>query len=305
MAITWSEETREFHLLNEPISYVLRVHENGSLGQLALRTCARAWPLYSHLVPGGFDGFANRVGDPVALEYPTTGCGDYPSPRPRGPPRRRLDRPRPCLRESPDPPGQAADPGCRPVPGDLCRRRRRGRHARGHPGRCAERPDGRAPATRSSRDLPVVARSARIRNDGDATVQLEAAMSAVLDLPDPRLGSRPAVRRMGPREPRRRSPPPSRPAGRRQRPRGLEPSAQPVHRPAPRDDNRGRRRGLRLQPGLLGQLHRRGRGRPVTTRRGSASGSARTPSRWQLAPGDVVRHPRGGPGLLRCRASAG
>ena len=34
VAIAWSEETREFHLRNERISYVLRVHENGSLGHL-------------------------------------------------------------------------------------------------------------------------------------------------------------------------------------------------------------------------------------------------------------------------------
>ena len=92
------------------------------------------------------------------------------------------------------------------------------------------------------------------------------------------LGVRPAERRVGPREPRRDPAPAARPPVGRQRPRRLEPHPQPVHRAAPRDHHRGGRRGLRLQPRLLGQLPRRGRGRRRSTRPASGSGSARTRS---------------------------
>ena len=56
MAITWSAETREFHLRNERISYVLRVHENGSLGQLHFGPALAPGRSYSHLVPGALQG---------------------------------------------------------------------------------------------------------------------------------------------------------------------------------------------------------------------------------------------------------
>ena len=103
MAITWSPETREFHLRNEHISYVLRVHEDGSLGQLAFGPALAAGRSYGHIVPGGFAGFSNRVGDPVALDYPTTGSGDYRIPALEV---RHADGStvlRPGLREPPDP----------------------------------------------------------------------------------------------------------------------------------------------------------------------------------------------------------
>ena len=36
MPISWSPERREFHLHNDRISYVMRVHENGALGHVHL-----------------------------------------------------------------------------------------------------------------------------------------------------------------------------------------------------------------------------------------------------------------------------
>ena len=74
-------ERREFHLHNDRISYVMRVHENGALGHLHFGgppgRGSRRSPTSK---PGGFAGFSNRVGDPVALEYPTTGSGDHRIP---------------------------------------------------------------------------------------------------------------------------------------------------------------------------------------------------------------------------------
>src|SRR3954453_2914208 len=185
MAIIWSEETREFHLRNEQISYVLRVHENGSLGQLAFGSALAADRSYSHLVSGGFGGFANRVGEPVALQSPTTGSGDY----------------------------RVAGLEVRHADGSTVLDLAYASH-RILPGKPPIPDAGRLPATYVEDDaeadtlevtlvdapsgvtvdlwytifagLPVVARSARIRNDGDAAVDLEAAMSAVLDLPDAR-----------------------------------------------------------------------------------------------------------------------
>ena len=81
MPITWSPETRELHLRNDRVSYVMRVHDDGSLGHLALRGAARGGPAARRTSSRrGFGGFSNRVGDPVALEYPTTGGGDYRIP---------------------------------------------------------------------------------------------------------------------------------------------------------------------------------------------------------------------------------
>ena len=59
----------------------MRVHDNGALGHLHFGAAlapdrSRCRPVE----PDGFAGFSNRVGDPVALEYPTTGSGDYRIP---------------------------------------------------------------------------------------------------------------------------------------------------------------------------------------------------------------------------------
>src|SRR4051794_39499836 len=80
MPITWSPETRELHLHNERISYVMRVHDNGTLGHLHFGGALDPARSHVHLGPAGFAGFANRIGDPVPLEYPTTGSGDYRIP---------------------------------------------------------------------------------------------------------------------------------------------------------------------------------------------------------------------------------
>ena len=186
MAIDFLRESREFHLRNDRISYLLRVHDNGTLGHLAFGPALAPGRSYAHLAPRGFAGFGNRVGDPVALEYPTTGSGDY----------------------------RVAAIEVKLVDGSGVLHLTYAGHriTSGKP--VVPLGGGNLPVTYVEsddeadtlevtlidapsgvvvdlsftifRDLPVVARSARIRNDGSVTVQLTAAMSAALDLPDAR-----------------------------------------------------------------------------------------------------------------------
>jgi Alpha-galactosidase len=186
MAITFLPETREFHLRNDRISYLLRVHDDGTLGYLAFGQALAPGRSYAHFAPRGFAGFGNRVGDPVALEYPTTGSGDYRVP--------------------------ALEVELADGSGVLHLAYAGHRITTGKP--AVPLGGGNLPVTyvesddeadtlevtlvdESSgvavdlsytifRDLPIVARSARIRNDGAAAVRLTAAMSATLDLPDAR-----------------------------------------------------------------------------------------------------------------------
>ncbi|HEY1169103.1 MAG TPA: alpha-galactosidase [Candidatus Limnocylindrales bacterium] len=80
MVIEWSPETRELHLRNDLISYVVRVLENGWLGQVYFGPALADGRSYGHLVPGEFYGFSNRLGEAVPLEYPSGGGGDYRIP---------------------------------------------------------------------------------------------------------------------------------------------------------------------------------------------------------------------------------
>jgi len=80
MPIDWDAETHEFHLHSEQLSYVVCVLENGALGQLHVGAPLTTGRSYRHLAPGEFRGFDNRLGEPVAMEYPTEGTGDYRVP---------------------------------------------------------------------------------------------------------------------------------------------------------------------------------------------------------------------------------
>ena len=185
MPITYLPDTREFHLHNGLVSYALRVHDNGTLGHLHFGAPLTVGRSHAYLVTPAFTGFANRVGDPVPLEYPTTGSGDYRIP---------------ALTV------ELAD-GSTVL--DLVYRDHR--IVAGKPGRA---PDDRLPATYVETDAeadtleltlvdapsglavgltytifadrPVITRSAVIRNEGSGTVRLTGVMSASLDLPDDR-----------------------------------------------------------------------------------------------------------------------
>src|SRR5205809_516081 len=78
-AIEWISDTQELHLRNDQLSYVMRVHEGMALGQLHFGAPLAGGRSYAHLA-GTFAGFSNRLGDPITLEYPTGGSGDYRIP---------------------------------------------------------------------------------------------------------------------------------------------------------------------------------------------------------------------------------
>ena len=180
MSIEWRQEDRQFHLSNERISLVLRILDDGSLGHLHLGAVLTPGRSYRHLGPDPFDGFSNRVGEPVPLAYPTAGTGDFRVPA--------------LTVRSAD--GSSS----------LALRYRSHRILPGKPDL-----DG-LPSTYAESDAeaetleitvgdepaglevdlrftifggrPVIARSATIRNGGPAAMDLECAMSLALDLPD-------------------------------------------------------------------------------------------------------------------------
>ena len=80
MAIEWSPENREFHLHNDLVSYIVRVLENRWLGHVYFGAALAEGRSYAHLVPGEFYGFDNRLGEPVPVEYPSGGAGDFRIP---------------------------------------------------------------------------------------------------------------------------------------------------------------------------------------------------------------------------------
>ncbi len=186
MAISWSPDTREFHLHNGLVSYVLRVHASGALGQVAFGAPLAADRSYAHLTPVEFAGFSNRIGEPIAFEYPTTGSGDYRAPALEvalADGSRVLDLRYASHRILAGKPAGAAGPGTLPATYVEAED-----EADTLEVTLADASSGLSVVLSYSlfRDLPIVARSARIRNDGSDPIRLTTAMSAVLDLPDAR-----------------------------------------------------------------------------------------------------------------------
>ena len=300
MPIDWSPDAQEFHLRNDRISYVMRVLENGWLGHLYFGLGAEERPVVSPISwPGEFVGFSNRFGEPVPLEYPTGGGGDYRVPA--------------LAVEQPDGsgvldlrykshrimPGQAGHSGSAV---DLHRGGRRGRDARDPAPRSRRRSRGPALYT-LFRDRPLVARSMRLTNASKAPLIVRCAMSASMDIAGLGLAAHHAERRLGSRAPRRSARPPAGEAVRVEPPGRVELPAQPVRGAGPAVHDRGGRRGDRPVPGLLGQLPGRGGGGAV---RDGASTGGHQPRGLLVGAraGRGLRHARGDPGLLRTRASA-
>ncbi|MBI3745150.1 MAG: alpha-galactosidase [Chloroflexi bacterium] len=80
MPITWRDADRELHLHNGLLSLVLRVHENGWLGQLHAGAPLDPGRSYAHLAALPFTGFSNRLDDPLGFAVPTAGSGDFRIP---------------------------------------------------------------------------------------------------------------------------------------------------------------------------------------------------------------------------------
>ena len=180
MTIEWNPEAREFHLRNGLVSYVVRVLDNDWLGHLYFGPSLALGRSYAHLVPGEFFGFSNRLGEPVPLEYPSGGAGDYRIP--------------------------ALSVELADGSGVLDLRYRSHRIVAGKPlipglpstyvevgGEAETLEVVLADAIADLevrllytiyRNRPVVVRGARIANSGKSSVIVRAAMSATLDLPD-------------------------------------------------------------------------------------------------------------------------
>ncbi len=180
VSIEWRPDDRQFHLHNGRISLVLRVYEDVSLGHLHFGAPLPAGRSYRHLGPDPFEGFSNRVGEPVPLAYPTAGTGDFRVPA--------------LVATAAD--GSNA----------LALRYRDHRILSGKPAldglpstytevdleaetleiTLVDEPTGLAVDLRFTlfSDRPVIARSATIRNEGSVAVDLGCAMSLALDLPD-------------------------------------------------------------------------------------------------------------------------
>jgi alpha-galactosidase len=178
--IEWREDDRQLHLANGLLSNVLVVHENGAFGSLHFGAPLATGRSYRHVLSRPFRGFTNRLGDPVALELPTPGSGDFRIPG--------------LVVEGADGStvlelvytGHRITPG-KPSLGDL-------------PSTYVEADDeaetvevdlrdARSGLTATLiytiyRDLPVVVRSLLLRNDGREALTVRTAMSGVLDLPD-------------------------------------------------------------------------------------------------------------------------
>ena len=80
MPIDWDPAARSFHLHNGTLSLILRVYRSGALGSAYLGPALGAGKSRDVLLARDFAGFANRLSDPVALEYPTIGHGDFRVP---------------------------------------------------------------------------------------------------------------------------------------------------------------------------------------------------------------------------------
>ena len=180
MPIEWDAATRGFHLHNGQLSHVMRVLDNGWLAHLHVGRPLAPGRSYAHLGPATFSSFGNRPADPVALEYPVTGSGDYRVPAivvEQADGSTLLDLVYAGHRIAAGKPDLGALPSTYvedPSEAETVEIA------------LADGPSG-LHATLSYtifRDLPVVARSVRLRNDGATTLRVRTAMSASMDLPD-------------------------------------------------------------------------------------------------------------------------
>ncbi len=180
MAIEWRAADRQLHLHNAAVSYLLRVLDNGWLGHLHFGAPLAPGRSYGHLGAERFDGFSNRVGEPVPLELPTPGSGDYRVPafvveQPSG--STVLD-----LRYV----GHEVRPGKPALPGLPSTYVEADSEAQTVEVTTRDGPSGLEAILRLTifEGRPVIARSVTLANRGSERLVVRAAMSAVLDLPD-------------------------------------------------------------------------------------------------------------------------
>ena len=88
MPIIYNEKTREFHLYNQEISYIIKILDNDQPGQLYYGKRLTHREDFSHLFeyamrdmsPYAFEGNSTFSLENIKQEYPTLGCGDMRFP---------------------------------------------------------------------------------------------------------------------------------------------------------------------------------------------------------------------------------
>lgn len=88
MPIIYNEKTREFHLYNQEISYIIKILDNDQPGQLYYGKRLTLREDFSHLFeyamrdmsPYAFEGNSTFSLENIKQEYPTFGCGDMRFP---------------------------------------------------------------------------------------------------------------------------------------------------------------------------------------------------------------------------------
>lgn len=181
MPIEWRQDARQLHLHNRTISYIMKVLDPGTLAHLYLGPALATGRDYSHLLRRAFIANQSQNLDPIAMELPTAGSGDFRVP---GLTVRHADGStvlnlvyqehqllsgKPALDGLPSTYVEADDEA-ETVQVTL---------VDGH-SRLAVKL-----LTTIYHDRPVITRSMRVINGGSADVKVTTAMSAVLDLPDP------------------------------------------------------------------------------------------------------------------------
>ncbi|MDA8425695.1 MAG: alpha-galactosidase [Treponema sp.] len=174
--------TGEFHLRNDFTSYILRVHEGGQAGQLYFGPALAAGRSYRHLSPGEFASFDNGAGDFSRLECPVRGSGDFRAPA--------------LVAEQADGStvldlvyvAHRVYAGKRPIAGLPSTYVESDDEADTLELDLADARSGLVATLGYTifRDFPAIARRMELRNGGQSRLILRCAMSASLDLPDPR-----------------------------------------------------------------------------------------------------------------------
>lgn len=88
MNIFYNENTKEFHLTNDKISYIFKILQNNQLGQLYFGKKIKHQPSFEHLfslrscilAPATFRGNLDFSLEIIKQEYPAYGTGDYRDP---------------------------------------------------------------------------------------------------------------------------------------------------------------------------------------------------------------------------------
>ena len=181
MPIEWRKAERQLHLHNEQISYVMRVLESGALAHLYFGPRLASGRDYSHFMRRSFISEFNQVLDPVSMELPTAGSGDFRVPMLSV---RHADGSNVLDLVYREHDIVAGKPPLDGLPSTYVDDASEADTVE------VELVDGHSSLrvkllTTIYAERPVITRSIRVINDGTGDVKLTTAMSMTLDLPDP------------------------------------------------------------------------------------------------------------------------